>query len=78
MVRNQTDLEQTRHQLQGMEEAVAELMNQSDSMHPSQLSLLLEGPMEMVRRLRAEIDEYLGIERAAALLDAQCADASDR
>jgi hypothetical protein len=55
---------------------MAELMKQAGTMHPSQLALQLQGPMEMVRRLRAEIDEYLGIKRAAALLDAQCADAT--
>lgn len=77
MIRDQTDLEQTRRQLQSMEEAVAELMDQADSLHPSQLTLLLEGPMEMVRRLRAEIDEYHGINRAAELLKPHCADASD-
>ncbi len=78
MIRNQADLEQTRQQLRGLEETVAELMKEAGDMHPSQLSLLLEGPMEMVRRLRGELDEHLGIKRAEALLNAQCADASDR
>jgi hypothetical protein len=45
-------------------------MREADSMHPTQLSLQLEGPMEMIRQLRAEIDEYLGIKRAEELLSA--------
>ena len=77
MIKSQTELELTRLQLRNMEEAVSALMDQSASMHPSQLALQLEGPMEMVRRLRAEIDEFLGIRRAALLLDPECASATD-
>ena len=68
MIRSRSGLAQTRRLLKKMEDAVAKLMSEADVMHPSQLSLLLEGPLEMVRRLRSETDEYLGIERAAALL----------
>jgi len=68
MIQSPEELEQTREHLRGMEEAVADLMRSADRMHPTQLSLLLEGPMEMVRRLRGEIDEYLGIRRAEELL----------
>lgn len=70
MIENQAGLEQARRQLQSMEEVVAELMRASNSIHPSQLSLQLEAPMEVIRQLRAEIDEYLGIRRAEELLSA--------
>lgn len=70
MILNNAGLEQTRRQLQNMEGVVAELMREADSMHPTQLSLQLEGPMEMIRQLRAEIDEYLGIKLAEKLLSA--------
>jgi hypothetical protein len=70
MIENHAALEQARRQLQNMEEVVAELMRQSNRFHPSQLSLQLEGPMEVIRQLRAEIDEYLGIKRAEELLSA--------
>ena len=76
MIKSRAGLEQTRRQLKNMEDVVANLMSEADSMHPSQLSLLLEGPMEMVRRLRSEIDEYLGIQRAKALLRPKRAKAS--
>jgi len=78
MIENQVGLDQSRQQLRNMEEVVAELMRQADSMHASQLSLLLEGPMETIRRLRGEIDEYLGIQRAAALLNARYAEVQPR
>ena len=51
-----------------MEEVVVELLRQSDTMHPSQLALLLEGPMDVIEHLRGEIDELLGIETARELL----------
>ena len=68
MITSRAGLEQTRRQLKNMEDAVADLMSEAKAMHPSQLALQLEGPLEMVRRLRSEIDEYLGIQRAATML----------
>ena len=68
MIQNQASLEQTREQLANMEDVVASLMSRAETMHPSQLSLLLEGPLDMIRQLRSEIDEYVGIERAQGLL----------
>lgn len=68
MIKTPEGLEQTRDQLRSMEEVVSHLMGSADQMHPTQLALQLEGPIEMVRRLRAEIDEYLGIRRAEELL----------
>jgi hypothetical protein len=68
MIKTPEGLEQTRKLLRSMEEVVAHLMRSADQMHPTQLALLLEGPVDMIRRLRAEIDEYLGIRRAEELL----------
>ena len=68
MIENQASLLQAREQLVKMEEVVVELLRQSDTMHPSQLALLLEGPMDVIEHLRGEIDEYLGIEKARELL----------
>ena len=69
MIQNQASLEQTREQLANMEDVVASLMSREETMHPSQLSLLLEGPLDMIRQLRSEIDEYVGIERARGLIN---------
>lgn len=68
MIENQAALNQAREQLRNMEEVVADLLRQADTMHPSQLALLLESPMDVIEHLRGEIDEYLGIEKARELL----------
>lgn len=68
MIKNQASLIQAREQLGRMEEVVAELLREADKMHPSQLTLLLEGPMDLIEHLHGEIDEYLGIEKARELL----------
>ena len=68
MIENQGGLTQAREQLHNMEEVVVELLRQSGTMHPSQLALLLEGPMDVIEHLRSEIDEYLGIEKARELV----------
>ncbi len=74
MIKTPAGLEQTRKLLYSMEGAVANLLQSGDRMHPTQLALMLEGPMDMVRRLRADIDEYLGIRRAKELLRASAID----
>lgn len=68
MIENQSGLIQAREQLGRMEEVVAELLRDANKIHPSQLTLLLEGPMDLIEHLRGEIDEYLGIEKARELL----------
>ena len=68
MIENQASLLQAREQLVKMEEVVVELLRQSDTMHPSQLALLLEGPMDVIGHLRGEIDEYHRVETARELL----------
>lgn len=60
MIENQNSLTQAREQLAKFEEVVADLQRGSDTMHPSQLALLLEGPMDVIKHLHAEIDEFLG------------------
>ncbi len=68
MIESQAGLIQAREQLGRMEEVVAELWRDGDKIHPSQLALLLEGPMDLIEHLHGEIDEYLGIEKARELL----------
>ena len=69
MITNREGLEQARSQLERMEDAIARLMSEADRMHPSQLALQLEGPLAVVDELRAEIDEYLGIQHARSMLE---------
>ncbi len=71
MIEDTAALSQVRQQLRNMEEVVAELLRQAETMHPSQLALQLEGPMDVIEHLRGEIDEYLGIQKARDLLALQ-------
>jgi|GEM_PF-4828397 len=71
MINDAISLAQARQQLERMEEVVASLLRDSGQMHSSQLALQLEGPMDVIEHLHGEIDEYLGIQRARALLEAQ-------
>ena len=71
MIEDAAALTQARQQLRNMEEVVAELLRQAETMHPSQLALQLEGPMDVIEHLRGEIDEYLGIQKARDLLALQ-------
>lgn len=73
MINDALSLAQARQQLERMEEVVASLLRDSGQMHPSQLALQLEGPMDVIEHLHREIDEYLGIQRARTLLEAQAA-----
>jgi hypothetical protein len=60
MIESQAGFTQAREQLTKFEGVVAELQRDSDTLHPSQLALLLEGPMDVIKHLHAEIDEFLG------------------
>ncbi len=71
MIEDAAALTQARQQLRNMEEVVAQLLRQAEAMHPSQLALQLEGPMDVIEHLRGEIDEYIGIQRARDLLAVQ-------
>ena len=71
MIEDAAALTQARQQLRNMEEVVADLLRQAETMHPSQLALRLEGPMDVIEHLRGEIDEYLGIQQARDLLALQ-------
>ena len=68
MIENSARLARAWQQLRNMEEVVAELWRQASAMHPSQLALPLEGPMDVIEHLHGEIDEFLGIEKARELL----------
>ena len=68
MIEDAAALTQARQQLRNMEEVVADLLRQAKTMHPTQLALQLEGPMDVIEHLRGEIDEYLGIQKARDLL----------
>lgn len=61
MIQTDAGLRQTIEQLHRMYEILAELRAEMSSTNPTHFKLFSEGPIEQIRRLRAEIDEYLGI-----------------
>ncbi len=61
MIANDSELNQSIEQLNRMYRAVAELRSRLGSVNSPQFPLLAEGPVEEIRRLRQEIDAYLGV-----------------
>ena len=61
MIQNDEQLKATQEALALMEHALAAIRSRRSSMHPSQFAVMTEGPVENIRRLRRQIDEYLGL-----------------
>jgi uncharacterized membrane protein YccC len=60
MIRNEQHLEVTRRQLTLIEEALEALRRDVQPKNERNFAVLSEGYVEMIDKLRAEIDEYLG------------------
>ena len=61
MIQNDEQLKRTQGALALVEHTLAAIRDKRSSMHPSQFALMAEGPIEDIRRLRRQIDEYLGL-----------------
>ena len=61
MIQNDEQLKTTQGALTLVEHALAAIRSRESSMHPSQFAVMVEGPIEDIRRLRRQIDEYLGL-----------------
>jgi len=61
MIQNDQQLKTTQEALAIVERILASLRSRKSSMHPSQFAVMAEGPIEHIRRLRRQIDEYLGL-----------------
>jgi hypothetical protein len=66
MIENEAGFRQTIEQLERMYRVVAELRSRMGTTNPAQFELFAEGPIEEIRRLRRDIDQYLGIHEAVA------------
>jgi hypothetical protein len=64
MIENDAGFQQTIEQLERMYRVVAELRSRMAEINPTQFELFAEGPIEEIRRLRRDIDSYLGIQEA--------------
>ncbi len=64
MITSDAGLQQSIEQLERMYRVVRELRSRMGRTNPAQFQLFAEGPIEEIRRLRRDIDEYLGIQEA--------------
>lgn len=61
MIRTDEGLEQSLEQLDRMYHVLAEFRRRIAPVSQAQYRLFAEGPVEEIRRLKRDIDEYLGI-----------------
>ena len=61
MIANDNELNQSLDQLNRMYRALAELRARLGTVNSTQFQLFAEGPVEEIRRLRQDIDAYLGV-----------------
>jgi len=64
-IQSDAGLNQTIEQLDRMYRVVEELRKRMGTTNPAQFRLFAEGPIDQIRKLREEIDEYLGIQEPA-------------
>ena len=65
MIQNEQQLRQTQEALRDLETSLAALNRQKPAIHPDRYLLVAEPVVEHIRRLRAEIDAYIGISNVA-------------
>ena len=64
MIQNDAQLKQTREALIHLESAMALLARDKASIHPGRFALMAEPIVADIRRLRREIEAYIGIDPA--------------
>jgi hypothetical protein len=65
-IQSDAELEVNLELIQGMYRSIAELHRRVAPQNFTNYLVFAEGPIERIRRLKAEIDEYLGITAAVA------------
>lgn len=60
MISNDKELKQSFEQMERMYRALAELRNRVFPLNPRQFAVLAEGPLDEIRHLQQDIDEYSG------------------
>jgi hypothetical protein len=61
MIQNEAELAQSMEQMERMYRALARLRSEVAPVSDAKFRLLAEGPIDEIRKLRREIDDYLGI-----------------
>jgi hypothetical protein len=65
MIQNDEQLRRTRAALLHVEASLTSLYRQKADIHPDRFALMAEPILDQIQRLRAEIDEYIGVTAAA-------------
>lgn len=71
MIQNDDQMRQNVELMGEMYEALAELKRRIAPLNFTNYLILAEGPVEQIRRLKREIDEYLGVVEAMAAAEAE-------
>jgi hypothetical protein len=66
-IHSDAEMEVNLELIQGMYRAIAELHRRIAPLNYANYLIMAEGPIEQIRRLRSEIDEYLGIQEPAGV-----------
>lgn len=74
MINSDAALEKNLQLIQSMYQAIVALKRDIAPQNFTNYLILAEGPIEQIRRLRAEIDEYLGIQEAVAAAEREALD----
>jgi hypothetical protein len=61
MIENEQQLRRTQEALRDLETSLAALNRQKSAIHPERFALMAEPVAEHIRRLRAEIDSFIGM-----------------
>ena len=69
MIENDDQMRRTAEQMLRMYIALSDLRQRLLPVNKRNYEIFAEGPIEEIRRLRAEIDEYLGLNEPAAAIE---------
>jgi hypothetical protein len=70
MIENDEQLQQAWEALGDLYRAVASYRSKILPVNPRNCAVIAQGPLDEIRKLQAEVDEYLGLREVAATADA--------
>ena len=70
MIENDEQLHQTWEALGDLYRALASYRSKILPINPRNYAIIAQGPLDEIRKLQAEVDEYLGLREPAATADA--------
>jgi hypothetical protein len=72
MIENDEQLQQAWEALGDLYRAVASYRSKILPVNPRNFAVIAQGRLDEIRKLQAEVDEYLGLREVAATADALC------